>query len=102
MKTASTITTTPLVSAPVVTTDATGLLTAGTISNVLAGKGTLITGQCTITDTSITTTSWAVVCISTVGVSTSVPIKFTASNGSMLFSTGQATDTVEFGYIIFV
>jgi len=72
------------------------------LTNMLSGKDTLIAGNCTIIDSNITTNSWATVCISTVGVSTSVPIKFTASAGSMLFSTGQATDTAEFGYLIFL
>jgi hypothetical protein len=72
------------------------------VTNILSGKGTLIAGNCTIADTGITTNSWAVVCVSTTGVSTSVPIKFTANTGSMLFSTGQAGDTCEFGYIIFI
>jgi len=72
------------------------------ITNILSGKDTLITGQCTIIDANITINSWAAVCVSTVGVSTSVPIKFTASAGSMLFTTGQITDTCEFGYIIFI
>ena len=72
------------------------------ISNIISAKGTLISGQLTITDTSITTNSFAIVTMSTVGISTDVPIKFTANVGSMLFSTGQTTDTCDFGYIIFV
>ena len=72
------------------------------VTNMIAAKGTLISGQLTVIDTAITTNSFAVVTMSTVGVSTSTPIKFTASNGSMLFSTGQATDTCDFGYIIFI
>ena len=72
------------------------------IDNIIAAKGTLTSGQLTVTDTGITVNSFAVVTMSTVGVSTSVPIKYTASNGSMLFSTGQITDTCDFGYIIFI
>ena len=78
------------------------LPTETSVTNMLSGKGTLISGSCTIIDNGITVNSWATVCVSTVGVSTSVPIKFTASAGSMLFTTGQITDTAEFGYIIFI
>jgi len=92
---------------PALTTDylwtgVAGLPVETPITNIISGKATLISGQCTVIDTGITTNSYAIIGMSTVGVSTSVPIKFTPAAGSMVFTTGQATDTCDFGYIIFL
>lgn len=81
----------------------TGLITAIPLYEVISGTGTLIAGQHTVFDTRITTTSFVTsIAISTTGSITSIPIKWAASNGSMLFNTGQPSDTVMFGYTIYI
>ena len=78
-----------------------GNISALPIQDILSGIGTLITGDHTVTDSRITTTSFVTgIAISSTGTSTAV-IKWTASNGSMLFSTGNS-DTAKFGYTIYI
>ena len=68
----------------------------------LTGRASLVGGTFTLTNANLTTNSYAIVTFSTIGTSTSVPIKYTANAGSITFSTGQPTDNGEFAYLIFV
>lgn len=65
------------------------------------GKGTLVSGTCVIANANITTSSYALATFSSTGVSTSVPIRYTAGSGFISFDTGQPTDTADFAYQIF-
>lgn len=81
----------------------TGLVAPIPLYEVISSTGTLISGQHTVIDTRITTTSFVTsIAVSTIGSITSIPIKWTASNGSMLFNTGQPSDTAMFGYTIYI
>jgi|GEM_PF-6838970 len=87
------------------TTDYTWIGVAGVpteiaITDVLMGEGTLIAGNCTISDAKITASSKCVGVCWMDANHTSVPLTATAGAGTMLFSTGQATDTAKFGYTI--
>lgn len=64
------------------------------------GKLYLIAGQRTVTDTRITTTSFAYALPTNNGNITAVPIRADIQNGYVTFSTGQITDTAEFSYEI--
>lgn len=80
-----------------------GNLTSLPLQKTLMGVATLISGDVNVIDSNITTSSIVVgISISGTGSITSVPIRWTATNGQMNFNTGQISDTATFGYTILI
>ena len=90
-----------LPSEDVLGTDSDGMVIGTPVSKILSGKGTLITGLCTIIDVDITTSSWALAFPETSGTHAG---SFTATiaNGSVTFTTSEGTSNYNFGYIIYI
>jgi hypothetical protein len=72
------------------------------VQETIIATAQLVAGTALVFDTRITTASFAVVTSSSTGIITSVPIKYTATAGQMLFTTGQVGDTATFAYIIVI
>ena len=73
------------------------------IQEIIMAKAALVNWDYTIIDSRLTTDSalvwWA---FNSSWVSTSVPLKYTPANWSMLLSTGQITDTANIGFTILI